>query len=118
MSRDAQLLTCTWQGSNNVEVENNPPRAATITGNFSARSTSGITYTLSHPQYLFGQTSYDQTVRFCPQPPDPDPEDPDPLEDPPWYSDGDGDDSDETDDDHDEHLCCYWGTCDGWCGCG
>lgn len=118
MSRDAHLLTCTWHGSSNVEVENNPPRAATITGNFSARSTNGITYTLSHPQYLFGQTSYDQTVRFCPQPPDPDPEDPDPLEDPPWYSDGDGDDSDESDDDHDEHWCCYWGTCDGWCGCG
>lgn len=118
MSRDAHLLTCTWHGSSNVEVSNSPPRAATITGNFSARSTSGITYTLSHPQYLFGQTTYNQTVRFCPQPPDPDPEDPDPPEDPPWYSDGDGDDSDETDDDHDEHWCCYWGTCDGWCGCG
>lgn len=113
MSRDAHLLTCTWHGSSNVEVSNSPPRAATITGNFSARSTSGITYTLSHPQYLFGQTSYNQTVRFCPQPPDPDPEDPDP----PWYSDGDGDDSDENDE-HDEHWCCYWGTCDGWCGCG
>ena len=113
MSRDANLLTCTWQGNNNVKVENSPPRAATITGNFSARSTSGITYTLSHPQYLFGQTTYNQTVRFCPQPPDPDPEDPDP----PWYSDGDGDDSDENDE-HDEHWCCYWGTCDGWCGCG
>ena len=118
MSRDAHLLTCTWHGSSNVEVSNSPPRTATITGNFSVRSTSGITYTLSHPQYLFGQTSYDQTVRFCPRPPDPDPEDPDPPEDPPWYSDGDGDDSNETDDDHDEHWCCYWGTCDGWCGCG
>ena len=118
MSRDAHLLTCTWHGSSNVEVSNSPPRAATITGNFSARSTSGITYTLSHPQYLFGQTTYNQIVRFCPQPPDPDPEDPDPPEDPPWYSDGDGDDSDETDDDHDEHWCCYWGMCDGWCGCG
>ena len=114
MSRDANLLTCTWQGNSNVQVENNPPRSATITGNFSARSTSGITYSLSHPQYLFGQTSYDQTVRFCPQPPDPDPEDPDP----PWYSNGDGDDSDDNDDDHDEHWCCYWGVCDGWCGCG
>ena len=113
MSRDAHLLTCAWHGSSNVEVSNSPPRAATITGNFSARSTSGITYTLSHPQYLFGQTTYNQTVRFCPQPPDPDPEDPDP----PWYSDGDGDDSDENDE-HDEHWCCYWGTCDGWCGCG
>ncbi len=114
MSRDANLLTCTWQGNSNVQVENNPPRSATITGNFSARSTSGITYSLSHPQYLFGQTSYDQTVRFCPQPPEPDPEDPDP----PWYSNGDGDDSDDNDDDHDEHWCCYWGVCDGWCGCG
>ncbi len=118
MSRDAHLLTCTWHGSSNVEVSNSPPRAATITGNFSARNTSGITYTLSHPQYLFGQTSYDQTVRFCPRPPDPDQEDPNPPEDPPWYSYGDGDDSDETDDDHDEHWCCYWGMCDGWCGCG
>ena len=114
MSRDANLLTCTWQGNSSVQVENNPPRAAMITGNFSARGTSGITYSLSHPQYLFGQTSYDQTVRFCPQPPDPDPEDPDP----PWYSNGDGDDSDDNDDDHDEHWCCYWGVCDGWCGCG
>lgn len=114
MSRDANLLTCTWQGNSNVQVENNPPRAAMITGNFSARGTSGITYSLSHPQYLFGQTSYDQTVRFCPQPPEPDPEDPDP----PWYSNGDGDDSDDNDDDHDEHWCCYWGVCDGWCGCG
>ena len=118
MSRDANLLTCTWQGNSSVQVENNPPRAAMITGNFSARSTSGITYTLSHPQYLFGQTSYDQTVRFCPRPPDPDPEDPDQPEDPPWYSDGDGDDSDDNGDDHDEHWCCYWGVCDGWCGCG
>ena len=114
MSRDAELLTCTWQGSNNVEAENHPPRSATITGNFSARSTSGISYTLSHPQYLFGRTTYSQTVRFCPQPPDPDPEDPDP----PWYSDGDGDESDENGDEYDEHWCCYWGTCGEWCACG
>ena len=82
----AGLLACTWQGGNDVEIENDPPRSAAITGNFPARSTRGMTYTLSHPQYLFGQTSYDQTVRFCPRPEDPDPEHPDPL----WYSEGDG----------------------------
>jgi len=111
---DAAELVCMWQGGGNVEVENNPPRTATITGNFSARGTSGVTYTLSHPKALFGPKSYAQTVRFCPRPPDPDPEEPDP----PWYSDGDGDDSGENDDDHDEHWCCFWGTCDEWCACG
>ncbi|MBO4286716.1 MAG: hypothetical protein J5985_00940, partial [Kiritimatiellae bacterium] len=115
MSRDAHLLTCAWQGaSEGVTVSNIPPRSATITGNFPARSTGGITYTLSHPDYLFGQTAYAQTVRFCPQLPDPDPEDPAP--DPSWYS-GDGT-SDDGDDDFDAHWCCYWGTCGTWCGCG
>ena len=88
---DEAELVCTWQGGNGVEVENVPPRAATITGSFSARGTAGVTYTLSHPKALFGTKSYGQTVRFCPRPPDPDPDEPDP----PWYSDGDGDDSGE-----------------------
>ncbi len=118
MSRDAEALSATWSGSADVSVSNIPPRSAAVTGNFSARSTSGITYTLTHPQYLFGQTTYNQTVRFCPRPPDPDPEDPDPPEDPPWCQEGEGDDSDENDDCYDEHWCCYWGACDGWCGCG
>ena len=116
MSKGAQLLTSTWtSASDSVTVSNMPPRATAITGSFSARQTRSITYTLSHPEYLFGQTTYQQTVRFCPCPPDPDPENPE--EDPDWYGNGDGDYSDD-DDYHDEHWCCYWGTCDGWCGCG
>ena len=118
MSDDAGLLTCVWQGSDDVGVTNHPPRGATITGNFSARSTRGVTYTLSHPQYLFGQTTYSQTVRFCPRPPDPDPEDPDPVPDPPWYSAGEGAASTGNEGGFGDDWCCYWGTCGEWCGCG
>ena len=113
LSKDAQQLTCTWQGCTNVQVENVPPRAATVTGNFPARDERLITYVLSHPQYLFGRTEYSQTVRFCPRPPDPDPE----VADPPWYSYGDGYDSTSNVDDYDDLWCCYWGTCAYWCGC-
>ena len=114
--RDAELLACTWQGCDGVEVESRPPRAATVTGKFSARETRGLSYTLSHPQYLFGKTTYGQTVRFCPRPPDPDPDDPKP--DPPWYSDGEGDDSTSGDDGREERWCCHWGACGEGCACG
>ncbi len=114
MSRDAELLSCTWWSAHDgkVDVENLPPRMATITGNFSARETSGIAYRLEHPRYLFGQTVYEQTVRFCPQPPEPDPDAPDPW----WYAEGEGDDSD-TSEVLVEQWCCYWGACDEWCSC-
>ena len=111
----AELLTCTWQSSEDVRIENRPPRSALVTADFSARTTRGITYTLDHPYYLFGATTYDQTVRFCPRPPDPDPDAPNDS-DPSWYDEGEG--VDETDGGYDERWCCYWGLCDDWCGCG
>ena len=106
----AEGLSCTWRGGDGVEVENRPPRAATVTGNFPARETAPVTYTLSHPDYLFGQGTYAQSARFCPKPPDTDPEEPDP----PWY-DGGGSGGGG----HGEvRWCCHWGTCGGGCGCG
>ena len=60
-------MTCTWNGTSSVEVENNPPRSATLTGSFSRKSQTGISYTLRHPKSLFGERSYSQTARFCPQ---------------------------------------------------
>ena len=118
--RDADELTATWQGSMDVVVSNIPPRSATVSGYFNARGTSGITYELDHPQYLFGEKVYAQTVRFCPRPADPDPSDPpEPGDsDPDWYDAGDGDPSDLNDPGHDERWCCFWGSCDGSCGCG
>ncbi|MBR2838415.1 MAG: hypothetical protein IKE55_06520, partial [Kiritimatiellae bacterium] len=85
----ADDLSCEWSGAANVGVENIPPRSARITASFDARQTRTITYALSHPNRLFGQAEYSQTVRFCPRPPDPDPDDPDPEEEPSWYSEGD-----------------------------
>ena len=85
----ADDLACDWSGAANVGVENIPPRSARITASFDARQTRTITYALSHPYRLFGQTEYSQTVRFCPRPPDPDPDNPDPEEEPSWYSEGD-----------------------------
>lgn len=59
-------LTCTWNAATNIEVENRPPLAARLTGRFPHRSTTPISYTLDHPDYLFGETTYIQTARFCP----------------------------------------------------
>ncbi|MBQ0031648.1 MAG: alpha/beta hydrolase, partial [bacterium] len=63
--------------------------------------------------YLFGQTTYSQTARYCPQPPEEDDDDDPPSGDPSWY---DGED----DDDDEEHYCwcCFWGSCYPGCGCG
>ena len=95
------------------EVENIYPVSAMLTGRFSGRTTTPVTYTLSHPNYLFGQTTYSQTARYCPQPPEEDDDDDPPSGDPSWY---DGDD----DDDDEEHYCwcCFWGACYPGCGCG
>ena len=120
----AALLTCAWQGSGmDVVIENEVPRSALITASFPAGTSRGITYTLSHPLYLFGRTTYAQTVKFCPKPNEPGEDDPDPEPEPtpPWFDDGEDDDSDGDNDDHDESWCCHWGTCrndGGTCSCG
>ena len=110
------LLTCTWQGTESVEIENIPPRSAAITGRFPLRQTRDITYTLSHPSYLFGQTTYRQTVRFCPHP---HAGDEDTADDPTWLESGDGAPSDGGAFESPEWWCCFWGRCGGdWdCGC-
>ena len=115
VNEGAELLTSTWQPVEGVEIENKPPRSAEITGNVSPNSNTSISYVLSHPNYLFGINSFTQQLRFCPHPPEPDPDED--INDPPWYSEGDGDDPDESGEDYDECWCCYWGLCDGWCGC-
>ncbi len=60
-------LTCTWNATEELEVENLPPRAARLTGSFPTDETSPITYTLAHPDYLCGNKTYTQTARFCPK---------------------------------------------------
>ena len=129
---DAELLTATWSGGEGVFVSNIPPRSTVINGDFYAGSIKNVSYSLSHPQYLFGQTQYSQPVRFCPRPKKNPPDNPDPNvptnpedeysdtptpDDPPWFSSGDGDSS-TGNDGQDGHWCCYWGTCGGYCECG
>ena len=117
VGQGASRLQCAWTGTAGVGVANLPPRAATISGDFSPWQTRSISYELSHPQYLFGQTNYQQTVRFCPQPSEPEDEE----EVPPWYEEGEGYASDGSEDDdagQTWHLCgCVACGEDCVCGC-
>ena len=96
----ADELTCEWQGTSQIEVENIHPVSAMLTGHFSGRTTTPVTYTLSHPNYLFGQATYSQTARYCPRPPEEDDDDPDHPHGGGGYYDGE-DESDPWDDDED-----------------
>ncbi len=58
-------LVCTWNETEKIEVENLPPRAARLTGRFPPDTTTPVTYTLAHPDYLCGETTCAQTARFC-----------------------------------------------------
>ena len=111
----SEALTCTWHESADVKVENKPPRSTEITARFDARQVKTLEYTLSHPQYLFGESTCRQQVRFCPMPPETENEE----DVPPWYSgagSGDLDDDDEIQ--ADNCWCCHWGGCYGMCcGC-
>jgi hypothetical protein len=70
VKKDASELSCTWSESEKVEVENIPPRSAEITGRFNPKENRSLTYSLSHPKYLFGKMMFEQFVRFCPVPTD------------------------------------------------
>ena len=107
---DAAALACTWKASDSVTVENVPPRSARLTGRFDGRETPPVSYALAHPDYLFGQTAYAQTARFCPPPPEEDEEDPSAGR---HYGSRDGDEDDE--DDPCWH--CVWGLCGEGCDC-
>ena len=129
----ADELTCEWHGTDKIAVENIAPRSATITGRFSGRTTTPVTYTLEHPRYLFGQKTYSQTARFCPRPNDDEDEEDD---DDGQGSDGGGgasggggeggspeardfyDGVSDEDDPGWECWCCFWGSCRAGCGCG
>ncbi|MBQ6330996.1 MAG: alpha/beta hydrolase, partial [Kiritimatiellae bacterium] len=99
-SAGADDLVCTWNGAANVGVENIPPRSATLTASFDPRQSGGVTYALSHPNRLFGQTEYAQTVRYCPRPG---------VDEPPFLGYGE-------EVHYDECVACS-GTCVGDCGC-
>ena len=106
---DISDLTCTWNGSLSIEVENRPPLAAEITGRFPRRSTTHVIYALMHPEYLFGARIYAQSARFCPR-----------------LSEDEDDEMDEYGQSdsvnaEDGYWCCFWGTCcngQGECSCG
>ena len=44
-----------------------PPVSAEIYGRFPKTQTRTISYTIGHPDYQSGQTTFTQTLRFCPQ---------------------------------------------------
>lgn len=102
VGEDAGQLSCTWSGDTDVEIISEPPCAATLTGMFSPKYTSGITYTLSHPEYLFGKRDYRQIVCFCPKLSE-DEEEPEPFFTISFNGDGCG--------------CGCEVSCDGGCGC-
>ena len=112
---DTESLACTWAAPDSVAVENRPPRAALLTGNFDGRTTTPVTYTLAHPDYLFGQTTFTQTARFCPLPPVEEKEDPSVGR---HYGSRDEDDEDESCWHCVWELCSRGCDCCPWCHCG
>ena len=60
-------LAAVWHETDDVEVWNSPPRSAVLKGYFDPTGESPVTYTVSHPLYLFGATEFTQSVRFCPR---------------------------------------------------
>ena len=67
---DVNLLSCIWEGSGGVEVKNISPKSASILNPLKMAREGSVSYEISHPQYLFGKTSFDQMVDFCPKPED------------------------------------------------
>lgn len=99
-------LTATWKSeSQGVAITNVPPVSAEIHGSFPKNQTRTICYTMSHPDYMGGQTNYVQTLRFCPND----------------VSDPTGEPDDSGDDPYYECNCAWSGNCncciDEWCHC-
>ena len=60
-------LAATWKSEDqDVAITNVPPVSAEIHGSFPKDQTRTICYTMSHPDYMGGETNYVQTLRFCP----------------------------------------------------
>ena len=80
-------LSATWKGDGQgVAITNVPPVSAEIHGSFPKNQTRTICYTMSHPDYMAGETNYVQTLRFCPKLPESDDlDDPPDEEEEPYY---------------------------------
>ena len=81
-------LAATWKSEEQgVAITNVPPVSAEIHGSFPKNQTRTICYTMSHPDYMGGQTNYVQTLEFCPKLTESeDLDDPPDEEEEPYYS--------------------------------
>lgn len=60
-------LTATWESSaQGVTITNNPPVSAEVRARIPKNENRSITYTVAHPKWLRGCTTFEQTLRFCP----------------------------------------------------
>ena len=99
-------MTATWSSeAQGVAITNVPPVSAEIHGSFPKNQTRTICYTVSHPDYMAGETNYVQTLRFCPQ----------------HVSDPAGEPDEPGDDPYYECDCAWSGNCNcctgEWCHC-
>ena len=99
-------LAATWKSEEQgIAITNVPPVSAEIHGSFPKSQTRTICYTMSHPDYMGGETNYVQTLRFCPQ----------------HVSDPAGEPDEPGDDPYYECDCAWSGNCncctDEWCHC-
>ena len=81
-------LAATWKSEEQgVAITNVPPVSAEIHGSFPKNQTRTICYTMSHPDYMGGETNYVQTLEFCPKLTESeDLDDPPDEEEEPYYS--------------------------------
>ena len=103
-------LAATWKSEElGVAITNVPPVSAEIHGSFPKDQTRTICYTMSHPDYMAGETNYVQTLRFCPRLSEDDDDD---LQ-------GDGMSLEEEYGDGHDCSCGEGGCCGSpWCDCG
>ena len=60
-------LTATWESSaQGVTITNNPPVSAEVRARIPKNENRSIVYTVAHPMWLRGCTTFEQTLRFCP----------------------------------------------------
>lgn len=60
-------LTATWESSaQGVTITNNPPVSAEVRARIPKNENRSIVYTVAHPKWLRGCTTFEQTLRFCP----------------------------------------------------
>ncbi len=111
--RGSPDVRATWPGGDGLTAESTSATSATLTAaKGTPLSKTWLTsVVVTHPDYLFGRTEYEQYVRFCPNHRSDDPN-PEPGPSPPDPDDGvDGDDHEDHDwcDAHDCCAClCPW----------